>query len=260
MFSTIQILLLRLKLLVRQKLGLVAAVTGVLAVVLSHMFSQASFLSPARIFWDFCLGSFFVLQSALTLYLSTQLLAEERNRRTLHLLLASGVPRYAWLVGNTLSIWVLSAGMGFLWLGVALLSAKLLFTAVPVIIVLQAQLALAAELLLVTFLGVLLSLIVRPVLALGTAASLFLFLHSVGSIERIFSDAESGHLIDTAGITTMLKLARFLPPLEWFDLRVFVSYQDSVSWSLVGGLVLMGVLWAALLAVASILTFERMDL
>lgn len=255
-----QVAALRFALLWKQRLGWMAAAAGAACVILSWLFADVSFQNPVRIFWDFALGGSFVLQAGLVTYLGSQLFFDEKNRRTLHLLLASGVPRSAWLAGNAFGLWAAVAAMNLLWLLLAGFVSYSCFGVSPAWIVFEAQWAVAVEMLVVVATGLLFSLWVRPVLAFAATLAGFVFLHSVGAVERIFADRESGRLIRADGVKTLLHLARFLPPLEWFDLRVFVGYQNSVPPATLGTLTLLGFLWALLLIGFAVWRFEGMDL
>lgn len=258
--SCLRLVALRVKLLLRQKLGWASAGLGGLLIVASLLFAQASFLNPHRIFWDFSLGASFATISLLALYLGTQVVAEEQGRRTLHLLLASGVPRAAWWLGTGLGLWIALVVMLAGWLVVSCAVATWGFEFPPLRMILEAQGALAAELLIVVFGGMAISLWVRPWLAfLGTGA-LFFFFHSVASVERIFQDPDSRRWVDADGVRWMLKAAHWGPPLEWFDLRVFVGYQESAGFSTLGTLALLALLWSSLLAGWGYWKFRRIDL
>jgi hypothetical protein len=89
---------------------------------------------------------------------------------------------------------------------------------------------------------------------------LFFFFHSVASVERIFQDPVSRRWVDADGVRWMLKAAHWGPPLEWFDLRVFVGYQESAGFSTLGTLALLALLWSSLLAAWGYWKFRRIDL
>jgi hypothetical protein len=86
-------------------------------------------------------------------------------------------------------------------------------------------------------------------------------LHSITSLERIFVDPQVGRYVQgKSAVSFVIDLAKFLPPLEWFDLKLFVGYEPSLAWSAVLGVALVGLLWSVALFGLGWLRFERMDL
>lgn len=251
---------LRFALLVRQRLGWASAGAALLAVLVSMLFARVSFVNSYKIYWDFALGAIFLLQAASALYVGSQLFHEERTRRTLHLLVASGVPRGAWLAGNAAGIWAALLAANLLGLFLALLFSYLVFGTAPWLAVIETQVALAFEMGIVVWGAMLLSLVVRPALSFLGSAAFFFFLHSTGSIERILADRQTGRFIDTGGVKAVLWIAKVLPPLDWYDLRGFVGYRDSVGFLALAELGALALLWGLFLSILSTLRFKRMDL
>jgi ABC-type transport system involved in multi-copper enzyme maturation permease subunit len=251
---------LRVRLLLRQKLGWLSVAVGVGLVFLSLVTAQVSWVNPQKIFWDFSLAVMFVLQLSLAVYLGTQLFNDEKNRRTLHLLLSSGVSRSTWAIGNGLGIFVGLSAMNLLWFLITAMTDALVFPATSWIMPLQAFLLLVVEVLVIVFLSMLLSFLLRPLLALAVSAALVIFVHSLESLERIFTDPNIGRFVDKAMASYVLELAKVLPPLHWLDLKSFVGYESALPWSQVLQLGAIGLLWAGLCVLAASLRFERMDL
>lgn len=251
---------LRFWLLLRQKLGLISIAAGIGLLAMSLFTARVSFVNPEKIFWDFALAVMFVLQMALAVYLGTQTFGDERNRRTLHLVLSAGISRGSWIVANVFGLWLALTLMLAFWFVLSLATSWLVFGSAPFHMSLQVVILTAAEVMVVLFMGVLCSLVVRPLLALAAGASLVMALHSVSTLEGILADPNIGRFVDQGGAQILLKVTRLLPPLEWFDLKPFVGYQDSISWMLVGSTLLLGILWSFVLALIAILKFDRMDL
>jgi ABC-2 type transport system permease protein len=251
---------LRLKLLLRQKLGWISILVGVGLVVISLLVANVSFVNAMKIFWDFSLSVIFVLQLTLALYLGSQLYSDEKNRRTLHLLLTSGLSRSQWIVGNVLGIFLALLAMQALWYGVVLATSYLVFSDAYVFISLQAMALQSVEVFLLIFFALFSSLFLRPVLSLISVVIVTFFLHSLTSLQNIFTDPQVGRFVDDRGSSFVLIAARFLPPLEWLDLKPLVGYQESLSWLTFSGIAASGILWASLFGVLAWLRFERMDL
>ncbi|MBS1982780.1 MAG: ABC transporter permease subunit [Bdellovibrionales bacterium] len=258
--SLVQVARLRFSLLWRQRLGWASLVAGILAALISLLFARVSYLKPQKIFWDFVLGASFVLQSLLMSYLASHAVADERNRRTLPLLIASGIPRGAWMLGQLLGLWLGVVALGFVWFVVAWVAGALGLGDPISLLPFESQWIVSMEMLVLAAAAALLSLFIRPVLAFTATLVLEAFLHSVGAIERIFTDPQTKRYIDDFGVRSVLKLSQFLPPLEWFDLRVLVGYRPYVSFGVMLELSLLAGLWFLLLSLAALRRFDRMDL
>lgn len=251
----------RLALLVRQKIAWAALVSLAIFMVLAMMVANASFIKPLKIFWDFSLAINFILQVFMALFLSTQLYSEESNKRTLHLLLSSGLSRESWTVGNGLGIFLALQILNYFSFAFSLLLSRMAFGEVGTwVMAFQNYLLWSAESLILIFLGLALSFCVRPLLALLAAFSLVALLHNVAALQNIFLDEVTGRFVNDGGARVVLWIARLLPPLDWFDLKAFVNYEASFSWAYCAGMLGVGILWAALLATLGIERFKRMDL
>jgi len=250
----------RMKLLLRQKLGWMSALVGVLLVLISIPVSELSFINPQKIFWDFSLGIIFVLQVSLAVFLGSQLYHEERGRRTLHLVLSAGVSRFEWLVGNLFGNFFSLSLMNFLWLAFTYGASAVMFEEKVHWIVIQSSLLLSVEVFIVLSFSILMSLVLRQMLALSFSALLVVLLHSMSSIQRVFTDPQVGRFVDDNGVSSVLWIARLLPPLEWLDLKMFVGYQEQVASSLVFQMTGLGIFWCIFLMCLSWLRFEKMDL
>jgi ABC-type transport system involved in multi-copper enzyme maturation permease subunit len=251
---------LRGHLILRQRLGWASLLVGLALVFVGAITANVSYLQPVRIFWDFALAASFVLQVALALYLSSQLFADEKQRRTLHLLLTAGLSRWQWLLGNVLGIWLALVGIDLLWFAFSCLVAWFNFGSHTMLVQAQVKIFQALELLVLIPLGMMISLWVRPLLALTLSLSLAALLHSIDSLQRVFTDPEAGRWVQAQAASIVLWGTRLLPPLHWFDVKMMVGYEPSVPWTLMGAALLMALAWAALLSVAAWLRFERMDL
>lgn len=89
----IGLILFRLKLLLKQKLGwgIVAAAAAFFPFALFLAFS--SYVRPDKIYWDLSLSFCFIVTVLLSTYLGTHLLHEENQRKTLSFVLTLKVSR-----------------------------------------------------------------------------------------------------------------------------------------------------------------------
>jgi len=251
---------LRARLLLRQRTLLGAVVLSFLVILLSLVLARISWVQPEKIFWDFSLSVLFVLAVFLSSYLAANLLREEQDRRTLHLVLSSGCSRGAWLVGNFLGMFASVAAVtlaGFLF---ALLVAKVSFqTSVPALAV-TATLGIVLESAVLLALALFASFFVRPLLALLLTLALTVALHSLSSLQRVFTDPVTGGFLDTWPLRVLLKMATFFPPLEWFDLKPLVGYESTLPAHYLVSMLGLCLFWSGLYLVLAQVRFERMDL
>ncbi len=258
--TLLQLARIRFWLMIRQKLGWMSLLVGVGLVILSVITAKVSFVKPEKIFWDFSMGAVFVLQVGLAIFLGSQLFPDEKNRRTLHLLLSAGVSRAQWVVGNIAGLWFALTSILCFWYVTLAVTSLVTFEQFPWTMTFQATFLLSLEVLVLLALGFLISFIVRPLLALTATAFLTLLLHSLSQLQRVFTDPQVGAYIEEGIAKYILFMARFLPPLEWFDLKVFIGFDPSIAWATVLSLGGLAFGWALLLGAFSIFRFERMDL
>jgi ABC-type transport system involved in multi-copper enzyme maturation permease subunit len=258
MISTL--ILLRLKIMLRQRFAWMSFGVGLLLILSGYSMASVSFVSPHKLYYNFSLGISFVALHLLAIYQGAQLFTDEKDRRTLQLLLVSGVSRAKWIVGNVLGFWLAFVVMDALWLLLTWLIGGLAFGFWGEIILIQVKILQAFSVLIVISLTLLSTLLLRNVLALALSASLTFFLYSVSSLEAVFKDSQTAHLMESSWALEVIKVAKILPPLEWFDLKSFVGYETSVSWVLVLGVSALGILWTSLLLGLAVLRFRKMDL
>lgn len=251
---------LRFKLLLRQKIGWLSILAGIVLILIGYTTASVSFVSPVKIFWDFALGLSFVLVHVLGIYLAGQLFYDEKDRRTLHLILVSGVSRPRWLVGNVVGIWLGLLTIDAIWFATTWVVSLTSFSWAGTPILVQVKLLQALSLLVVLGFTSLFSLLLRPLLTLVLSIALTCLLYSMTSVERVFADPVSGNLVTSNWALSVIKLAKFLPPLEWFDLKMFVGYESQVAWSTVGLTMLLGLAWSALLLGLASWRFSKLDL
>jgi ABC-type transport system involved in multi-copper enzyme maturation permease subunit len=254
------LVVLRFKLLLRQKIGWLSLLAGLGLVLLGFATANISYVSPGKIFWDFTLGFSFVVVHLLGIYLACQLFHDEKDRRTLHLVLVSGVSRSSWIVSNVLGIWLGLLAIDLVWFATSWGISFLSFSWAGEAILLQTKILQAFSLLIVISFSALFSLFLKPLLALFLSFSMTFFLYSVSAVKRVFSDTQSGHLVDASWALQVLKVTKVLPPLEWFDLKVFVGYESSIAWSTVALTALLGLAWSTILLVLSGWRFSKLDL
>lgn len=254
------LLLLRIRLLLRQKLGWFALTAGFVFILLSLITAEVSYLAPEKIFLDLALGLSFVAQHFLAILLASQLFAEEQRSRTLHLVLSNGASREHWLWANALGLLFVICCVDLLWFAATWLCHSVFFFGAWPVLTFQIKLLQWASVAIVIGFTQLLSLLLRPLLAMAASASLVFFLYSNSAIEAIFADTTSGRFVSSTWALWIVKATEFLPQLEWLDWKVFLGSSDGKSWSVLFGLLLMSLLWTLFFAVASSMVLRKKDL
>lgn len=251
---------LRVRLLLRQKIGWLALAAGLALIVVSLITAEVSYLAPEKIFLDFALGFSFVAQHFLAILLASQLFSEEQRSRTLHLVLSNGASRDHWLWANLLGFWVVLCTIDLLWFSATWLCHSLFFVGDWPMLAVQIKLLQWASVGIVLAFTQFLSLLLRPLLAMATSVSLVLFLYSSSAIQAVFADSTSGRFISSTWALWVVQAAEFLPQLEWLDWKIYLGSNEERSWAVLGGLLCMAVLWALFFSVASSLCLKRKDL
>ncbi len=260
MTSVFHIAILRWRLLLRQKLAWITLGVGAILIFLCFVVANVSFVSPAKIFWDFALALSFVAQHTLAILLAATLFHEESQKRTLHLLLVNGVSRGGWLIGNLIGLFAALCLADIFWFLISAITSKMFFGLWFHELFIQIKFLQAASVLIVLAISQLFSILLKPMLATVSAIVMTMFLYSISAVKRVFLDETAGHLIDANWSLEVIKLAKLLPPLEWYDWKIYVGYDHNRSWALVAGLLLFSVLWATLFCAISKYAFAKKDL
>lgn len=255
----INLALFRLKLLLKQKLGwgIVAAATAFFPFALFLAFS--SYVRPDKIYWDLSLSFCYIVTVLLSTYLGSHLFHDELQRKTLSFVLTLKVSRSEWLIANWLGVGAMlgiSIGIWTLLLSLGSLSAS---GHLPPAILIQAQFLLFTESLVILSLALLFSLYLKPLLSWFAVLAVVALLHSKSYLEILVLES------NFSGVTKLLYkvvlfVLNFLPPLEWWDIKIFVGFQDPFSWDQT--LVMLGltVAWSFIFLFASKTRMETMDL
>lgn len=251
---------LRVRLLLRQKIGWLALAAGFALILLSLITAEVSYLAPEKIFLDFALGLSFVAQHFLAILLASQLFSEEQRSRTLHLVLSNGASREQWLGANLLGFWIVLCAIDLLWFLATWLCHSLFFFGEWPLLALQIKLLQWGSVAIVLSFTQLLSLLLRPLLAMAASLSLVLFLYSSSAIQAVFLDTTSGRFVSSTWALWVVEAAEFLPQLEWLDWKIYLGATCERSWAVLGGLLCLAALWTVFFSVASSMCLRRKDL
>lgn len=249
----------RMKLLLKQKLGWGALGAAACYIPFSLFLAFSSYVRPDKIFWDLTTGFCFILAMLFATYLGSHLFYDEQQRKTMSFVLTLNSSRRQWLIGNWLGI------AGFL--SICILCWTLLITAgalavsgmLPPSILYQAQIFLLLESVLVLAISILFSFFLRPLLAWYLVMALAMLLHSKTYLEMLVVESHFEGLskIIYSGILFVLN---FLPPLEWWDIRMFIGFQDPIGIFQILLMLLLTAAWTYIILFISKYTLEGKDL
>jgi ABC-type transport system involved in multi-copper enzyme maturation permease subunit len=251
---------LRLKLLLRQKIGWLSALVGVLILFIALIMGNVSYVNPAKLFWDFALGVSFVAQNVLGVYLAVSLFEQEKTKKTLHLMLASGVSRFDWLVGNFLGLFLGLVLIDLFWFVFTWMMGAVSYEWSPGVLAIQLKMTQWGALAIVLSMSFLFSHLLRGLIALLLGYSVWLYLNATSSVERVFLDQTRAYLTDSTWALKIVEFTKFLPRLEWYDWKVFVGYAEGPGWEKLFLLLLMALAWTFFFLVATHEKFKRSDL
>lgn len=249
----------RLRLLLKQKLGwgIVAAATAFFPFALFLAFS--SYVRPDKIYWDLSLSFCFIVTILLSTYLGTHLLQEENQRKTLSFVLTLRVSRSEWLIANWLGIAAMLGISLTIWTFLLSLGSLSAANDFPPAILFQAQFLLFIECLVVLSLSLFASLFLKPLLAWFAVLALVGLLHSKSYLELlVLESAFTG--VTKLMYDSVLFILNFLPPLEWWDIKIFVGFQDPFGWDQVLVMLGLSAAWSYIFLFFAKTRMDTMDL
>ena len=249
----------RFKLLLRQKLGWGAMCGAACYVPFALFLAFSSYVRPDKIFWDMSTGFSFVVSMILATYLGSHLFKDEQTRKTLSFVLTLKASRKDWIYGNWCGIAALLGVSIVGWTVLVTLGALLASGIFPPPILYQAQLLLILESVLVLAISMLFSFFMRPLLAWFLVGALCTLLHSKTYLEMLVVESHFEGLTKFV-YNSILFILNFLPPLEWWDIRMFVGFYEPVSLFQILLVVGLTMAWTYIILFISRLTLEGKDL
>jgi ABC-type transport system involved in multi-copper enzyme maturation permease subunit len=249
----------RLKLLLKQKLGWAALAAAACYIPFSLSLAFSSYVRPDKIFWDLTTGFCFILAMLFSTYLGSHLFHDEQQRKTLSFVLTLKASRREWIFGNWLGIAAFITFSAVCWTAFISICALLVSKSFPPTILFQAQIFLILESILVLSMAMFFSFYVRPVLAWFLVIAICALLHSKTYLEMLIVES---HMEEAGKLTYkgVLFILNFLPPLEWWDIRMFIGFHDSIPMYQMLLMFSVTFAWTYIVLFFSTLKIERMDL
>lgn len=257
--SVFRLALFRFQVLLRQKMGWGVLGGASLFFPFALFLATSSYVRPDKIYWDLCSGFCFLVSILLVSYLGTHLFQEENNRKTLSFVLTHGSTREKWVLGNFAGISLLVSFAVLSWTLVLSLGALIFTHELPPLLLYQAQFYLLLESFVILAFAMLFSFFLRPLLAWLLLLSLTSLLHSKGYLETLIVEANYTGPLKLI-YNTVIFVLNFLPPLEWWDIRMFVGFDEPVPLLHALGMLAITFAWTTLGLFLSRLKMEMIDL
>ncbi len=206
-----------------------------------------------RVATDFGLGIMSLLSVGLAIFLSSNQLSREIDRRTIFLVLSRPVSRAQFVIGRTLgtivTLWAMLGGMAALFF----LQANYLHLDIY-----PAQYAavggLAIELVFLASMGALLSSVSGPLVSSLSSIGVYLIGHGATDLWEIASRSKSE-------VAQQIGKAIYwvIPQLDRLDYRLAAAYQQPIDWGRFGVSTAYALVYSGALLVAAVMVFDRVD-
>jgi ABC-type transport system involved in multi-copper enzyme maturation permease subunit len=251
--------LFRFKILLKQKLGIAMLVAGVFFFPFALFLAFSSYVRPDKIYWDLSSSFSFMMSILLASYLGSHLFQEEKERKTLSLLLSTRFSRSEWISGNILGIATLLALCLLAWTTLLCVGSWLAAKSLPPNILFQSQALIFFESLIFLSFAFLLSLYLKPLLSWLSLLSAGLLLHSKTHLEQLLVENTFEGLSRWL-YKGVLFILNFFPPLEWWDIRIFIGFHGALEWEQFFFILLLSLAWIYVALFLARRKMEKMDL
>lgn len=237
----------------RNRVTLIVVAFAIVMLLATTTVLSITVLTLDRVATDFGLGVMSMLMVALAIFLSSTQLSREIDRRTVFLVLSRPLSRAQFVIGRVLgtvlTLWAMLAAMAALFFAQA---------AVLHMDITEAQFAalggLAAELVLLSALGALLSSVSGIMLSSLASVGVYLIGHGSSDLWDIAARAK------TPLVQTVCKgIYWVIPQLSRLDYRPMAAYAQPIDWAQFGVSIGYSMAYAAVLLVLGVLVFDRVD-
>ncbi len=227
---------------------------GMGLMVVTYVATEFTFGVPERVALDFGLGMLSLSSLGISLFLGVGLLSKEIESRTVYMVIARPVPRYAFILGKLIGLMGIQA-VNVLILAIMTMSTTrflggeingLIFWTVGFIFL---------ESLMLLLVVVLLSLLANNILSVLFSLALLLLGHVIKDTQEI------SFVKDNPIAVKILEAYHFmLPAFYKLNLKDFVLYNNELPPSYLFGNLAYGILYSAFLLLAVVFLFQRKNL
>lgn len=237
----------------RNRVTLVVVAFALVMILSTSIVLSLTVFTFDRVATDFGLGVMSLLLVGLAIFLSSNQLSREIDRRTVFLVLSRPVSRAQFVIGRVLgtiiTLWVMLAAMTAIFFAqMALL--ELYITGAQA----AAIAALAFELVLMTSLGAALSSVSGPLVSSMCAIGVYLIGHGAADLYEIATSSKS-EMVKTVG----RGMYWIIPQLDRLDYRIAAAHGLPVDWQQVAIACAYALAYAGVLLVVAIVAFRRAD-
>lgn len=238
---------------IRDKVLYVLLFFAAATILSSKLLGYISVGEDQKVIVDISLTAISVFGALIAIFVGTNLVYKEIDKRTVYTILATPIWRFEFIVGKFLGLMALLAVVCAATGAVAGLYIVLSGGAVtPALAV--AVLLIYMKLMLVTAVSILLSTVTSPILGALVVFSFYVFGHATGVL------VDLPGTISNSTVKTILEWVYYvLPNLANFDIRSEVANRVPVDVGYIEWTALYGILWTGLFLVLAALAFERKD-
>jgi ABC-type transport system involved in multi-copper enzyme maturation permease subunit len=238
---------------IRDKVLYVLLFFAAAAILGSKAIGWVSIGQDIKIMKDISLASVLIFGVLIAIFVGTNLVYKEIDKRTLYTIISRPMRRYEFILGKYLGLAFVLAVVTFIMTAAGALYVAALGGAVSLIYFLSALL-IYCELLLITAFAVLLSTLTSPILGALIVFSVFLFGHATSILVDLPQQLEG-----TAAKYLLRAVYYVVPNLSNFNIRAEAANGMDISLSYVAWAIAYGTIYTAMLLILASLAFERKD-
>jgi ABC-type transport system involved in multi-copper enzyme maturation permease subunit len=226
------------------------AAAGILG---SKAIGWVSIGQDVKIMKDISLAAVLVFGVLIAIFVGTNLVYKEIDKRTLYTIISRPMHRYEFILGKYLGLAFVLALVTFIMTAMGALYV-VAFGGTVTLTYFLAALLIYCELLLITAFAVLLSALTSPILGALIAFSIFLFGHATNIL------VDLPQQIETSAARHILHAVYYIVPnLSNFNIRAEAANAVDVSLGYVAWAIVYGAVYTAMLLVLAALAFEEKD-
>ncbi len=227
---------------------------GLLLMVMTYVATEFTYGVPERVALDFGLGMLSLSSIAISLFLGVNLLSKEIDSRTVYMVIARPVPRYAFILGKIIGL------VGIQFVNVFLLSLMTLVVTYVLggnisSLILWAIGFTFLESILLLLVVVLMSLLANNILSSLISVVILLLGHAVKETQGV------GFVQNNPFVKTILEIYHFiLPGFYKLNLKDFVLYKTALPLEYLFSSLVYGLSYSAFLLLVIIFIFNRKNI
>lgn len=229
-------------------------ITGIALVIITYVATEFTYGVPEKVALDFGLGMLSLSSLGISLFMGATLLSKEIDSRTVYMVIARPVPRWAFIIGKILGL------LGILCVNVAILSSMTLLSVK----------LLGGQLSEIIFVAILFNLL-ECLLLLLVVVFFSLFCNTILASIISFLVLVLGHAIKETQFTTFVQnrpeikqLLEFyhliLPGFYKLNLKDFVTYKQDITMSYLWSAATYGSLYSLALLFMIIFIFNKKNI